>query len=104
MTLVETLCQEFKLAPWQVEAVISLLDEGNTLPFIARYRKEAHGSLDDTVLRELSERLASLRNLQARREEISSSLKKLEKWTEELQAALDNATAMGQLEDIYPSL
>ena len=80
MTLVETLCQEFKLAPWQVEAVISLLDEGNTLPFIARYRKEAHGSLDDTVLRELSERLASLRNLQARREEISSSLKKLEKW------------------------
>ena len=65
MTLVETLCQEFKLAPWQVEAVISLLDEGNTLPFIARYRKEAHGSLDDTVLRELSERLASLRNLQA---------------------------------------
>ena len=101
MTLVETLCQEFKLAPWQVEAVISLLDEGNTLPFIARYRKEAHGSLDDTVLRELSERLASLRNLQARREEISSSLKKLEKWTEELQAALDNATTMGQLEDIY---
>ena len=57
MTLVETLCQEFKLAPWQVEAVISLLDEGNTLPFIARYRKEAHGSLDDTVLRELGERL-----------------------------------------------
>ena len=101
MTLVETLCQEFKLAPWQVEAVISLLDEGTTLPFIARYRKEAHGSLDDTVLRELSERLASLRNLQARREEISSSLKKLEKWTEELQAALDNATTMGQLEDIY---
>ena len=101
MTLVETLCQEFKLAPWQVEAVISLLDEGNTLPFIARYRKEAHGSLDDTVLRELGERLASLRNLQARREEISSSLKKLEKWTEELQAALDNATTMGQLEDIY---
>ena len=48
MTLVEVLCQEFKLAPWQVEAVISLLDEGNTLPFIARYRKEAHGSLDDS--------------------------------------------------------
>ena len=101
MTLTETLCQEFHLAPWQVDAVIALLDEGNTLPFIARYRKEAHGSLDDTVLRELSERLTALRNLQARREEISASLHKLEKWTEELQCALDAATTMGQLEDIY---
>ena len=101
MTLVETLCQEFKLAPWQVEAVISLLDEGNTLPFIARYRKEAHGSLDDTTLRDLNDRLTQLRNLQTRRNEIASSLKKQEKWTEELQAALDNAATMGQLEDIY---
>ncbi len=101
MTLVEALCQEFKLAPWQVEAVISLLDEGNTLPFIARYRKEAHGSLDDTTLRDLNDRLTQLRNLQTRRDEIASSLKKQEKWTEELQAALDNAATMGQLEDIY---
>ena len=101
MTLVETLCQEFKLAPWQVEAVISLLDEGNTLPFIARYRKEAHGSLDDTTLRDLNDRLTQLRNLQARRDEIASSLKKQEKWTEQLQTALDNAATMGQLEDIY---
>ena len=101
MTLVETLCQEFKLAPWQVEAVISLLDEGNTLPFIARYRKEAHGSLDDTTLRDLNDRLTQLRNLQARRDEIASSLKKQEKWTKELQTALDNAATMGQLEDIY---
>ena len=101
MTLVEALCQEFKLAPWQVEAVISLLDEGNTLPFIARYRKEAHGSLDDTTLRDLNDRLTQLRNLQTRRDEIASSLKKQEKWTEELQTALDNAATMGQLEDIY---
>ena len=101
MTLVEALCQEFKLAPWQVEAVISLLDEGNTLPFIARYRKEAHGSLDDTTLRDLNDRLTQLRNLQARRDEIASSLKKQEKWTEQLQTALDNAATMGQLEDIY---
>ena len=101
MTLVEALCQEFKLAPWQVEAVISLLDEGNTLPFIARYRKEAHGSLDDTTLRDLNDRLTQLRNLQTRRDEIASSLKKQEKWTAELQAALDNAATMGQLEDIY---
>lgn len=101
MTLTETLCREFNLAPWQVDAVIALLDEGNTLPFIARYRKEAHGSLDDTVLRELSERLTALRNLQARREEISASLHKLDKWTGELQSALDAASTMGQLEDIY---
>ena len=101
MTLVEALCQEFKLAPWQVEAVISLLGEGNTLPFIARYRKEAHGSLDDTTLRDLNDRLTQLRNLQTRRDEIASSLKKQEKWTEELQTALDNAATMGQLEDIY---
>ena len=84
-----------------MEAVISLLDEGNTLPFIARYRKEAHGSLDDTTLRDLNDRLTQLRNLQTRRDEIASSLKKQEKWTEELQAALDNAATMGQLEDIY---
>ena len=101
MTLVEALCQEFKLAPWQVEAVISLLGEGNTLPFIARYRKEAHGSLDDTTLRDLNDRLTQLRNLQTRRDEIASSLKKQEKWTEQLQTALDNAATMGQLEDIY---
>lgn len=101
MTILEILCKEFQIAPWQAEAVIRLLDEGNTLPFIARYRKEAHGELDDQKLREISERLTSLRNLQARREEIAESLKKLEKWTEELQADLDNANTMGQLDDIY---
>ena len=101
MTIVETLCAEFKIAAWQAEAVIRLLDEGATLPFIARYRKEQHGSLDDQVLRELSERLAQLRSLEERRGEIAESLKKLEVWTEELQAALDQAVTMAQLEDIY---
>ena len=101
MTIVETLCAEFQIAPWQAEAVIRLLDEGCTLPFIARYRKEQHGSLDDQKLREISERLTSLRALEARRGEIAESLKKLEVWTEELQAALDKASTMGQLEDIY---
>ncbi|MCH5287707.1 MAG: RNA-binding transcriptional accessory protein [Christensenellaceae bacterium] len=101
MTIVETLCAEFKIAAWQAEAVIRLLDEGATLPFIARYRKEQHGSLDDQVLRELSERLAQLRSLEERRGEIAESLKKLEVWTEELQAALDQAATMAQLEDIY---
>ena len=101
MTIIETLCAEFKIAPWQAEAVIRLLDEGCTLPFIARYRKEQHGSLDDQQLREISERLTSLRAIEARRGEISESLKKLGVWTEELQAAIDQAATMGQLEDIY---
>ncbi len=101
MTIIETLCAEFKIAPWQAEAVIRLLDEGCTLPFIARYRKEQHGSLDDQQLREISERLTSLRAIEARRGEISESLKKLGVWTEELQAAIDQAATMSQLEDIY---
>ena len=101
MTIIETLCAEFSIAPWQAEAVIRLLDEGCTLPFIARYRKEQHGSLDDQKLREISERLASLRAIETRRGEISESLKKLGVWTEELQAALDKAATMGQLDDIY---
>lgn len=101
MTILETLCREFQIAPWQAEAVVKLLDEGNTLPFIARYRKEAHGELDDQKLREISERLNALRNIEARRNEIFESLKKLEKWTEELQLALEKAETMGQLEDIY---
>lgn len=101
MSIVETLCAEFRIAPWQAEAVIALLDEGCTLPFIARYRKERHGSLDDQTLRELSERLTALRALEKRREEIAESLKKLEVWTEELQAQLDKATTQSQLEDLY---
>ncbi len=101
MTIIETLCAEFHIAPWQTEAVIRLLDEGCTLPFIARYRKEQHGSLDDQKLREISERLTSLRALEARRGEIGESLKKLNVWTEELQIALDKAGTMSQLEDIY---
>ncbi|MBQ8535867.1 MAG: RNA-binding transcriptional accessory protein, partial [Clostridia bacterium] len=95
------LSREFNVQPWQAQAVIRLLDEGNTLPFIARYRKEQHGELDDQKLREMSERLNQLRNLEARRQEIAASLEKLEKWTPELQAALDKAETMGALEDIY---
>ena len=91
MTIVEALCTEFKVLPWQIEAVIRLLDEGNTLPFIARYRKEQHGSLDDQQLRSISERLTQLRNLEQRKQEISDSLRKLEVWTEELQKEIDAA-------------
>ncbi len=101
MNITQKLCEEFSIQPWQAEAVIRLLDEGATVPFIARYRKEQHGSLDDQKLREISERLAALRSLDERRCEISESLKKLEVWTEELQKALDKALTVAQLEDIY---
>ena len=101
MEAAKILATEFKIQPWQAEAVIRLLDEGNTLPFIARYRKEQHGELDDQKLREIAEQLAQLRALEARREEIAASLQKLEVWTEELQRALDAAGTMGELEDIY---
>ncbi|MBE5768230.1 MAG: RNA-binding transcriptional accessory protein [Clostridiales bacterium] len=99
--MISILCAEFGIAPWQAEAIIRLLDEGATLPFIARYRKEQHGSLDDQKLRDIAQRLTQLRNLQQRREEISDSLKKLEVWTEELQQEIDRAATMAQLEDIY---
>ena len=101
MTITQTLCQEFQTAPWQIDAVIRLLDEGCTLPFIARYRKEQHGSLDDQKLREISERLTALRALEARWQEISESLQKLDVWTEKLQSDLDAAATLAQLEDIY---
>ena len=95
------LAKELGIQVWQVEAVVSLLDEGATIPFIARYRKEKHGELDDTKLRDLAEGLTRLRNLEQRRQEISESLQKLEKWTEELQAQIDSAETLSALEDIY---
>jgi len=101
VTIIDILCKEFMIQPWQANAVVNLLDEGNTLPFIARYRKEQHGSLDDQKLREISERLTQLRNLEQRRQEITDSLQKLGVWTEELQKQIDEADAMGRLEDIY---
>ena len=101
MVMTDVLCREFGIQPWQAEAVIRLLDEGNTLPFIARYRKEQHGSLDDQKLRAISERLTQLRNLEQRRQEIADSLHKLDAWTEELQREIDAAATMGRLEDIY---
>ena len=101
MTILEILCREFNIQPWQAEAVVTLLDEGATVPFIARYRKEKHGELDDQTLRAISERLEALRKLEARRAEIADSLKKLDKWTEALQADLDRADTMAKLEDIY---
>ena len=84
-----------------MEHVIELLDEGNTIPFIARYRKEAHGSLDDQELRELSERLDYLRGLEKRREEVRGLIDGLGALTEEVEAALAGAATLSEIEDIY---
>ena len=101
MDFTTVLCDQFHLQPWQVNNVIQLLDEGNTIPFIARYRKEAHGTLDDQVIRELSERLNYLRNLQKRKEEVGEAIAAQEAMTGELQAALDAAATLAEVEDIY---
>ena len=101
MNITEVLCKEFSLQSWQVENTVRLIDEGNTIPFIARYRKEAHGTLDDQVLRRLSERLAYLRNLDKRREEVSAAINAQEKLTPEIEAMLDKASTLAEIEDIY---
>ena len=71
MDIVSTLCQEFAVKEWQVNAVTELWDDGNTVPFIARYRKEAHGSLDDQIIHDMTERLQYLRNFEQRKNEIN---------------------------------
>jgi len=101
MNFTELLAREFSLRPAQVQAVIDLLDAGNTIPFIARYRKEATGSLDDQILREMAERLEYLRNLEKRREEIEKALTEQDVLTEELSARLAAAATLSELEDLY---
>ena len=101
MDIIKTITQEFGLQSWQVENTVNLLDEGNTIPFIARYRKEAHGTLDDQVIRGISERLTYLRNLDKRREEILGSIEEQGKLTEELSEAIGKAATLAELEDLY---
>lgn len=101
MDFAKTLAAEFKLTEANVAAAIALIDEGNTIPFIARYRKEATGSMDDQVLRELNDRLAYLRNLVARKAEVAASIEEQGKMTQEIQAALDAAVTLAAVEDIY---
>ena len=101
MTIIETLAKELNLKPDAVERTVALIDEGNTIPFIARYRKEVTGSLDDTVLRQLDERLTYLRNMEARREEIRNLIAAQEKLTPEIEKAIEDAKTMTELEDIY---
>ena len=100
-TIAELLSQELGQKLQYIENVITLIDEGNTIPFIARYRKEMHGTMDDTTLRTLETRLQYLRNLQERRDEVKNSIENQGKLTEELAAAIDAAATLAEVEDLY---
>lgn len=101
MTINEKLISEFNLKPFQVENTVKLIDEGNTIPFIARYRKEMTGSLDDQILRELFERLTYLRNLDETREKYKQAIAELGALTDELATAIDAAQTLTELDDLY---
>lgn len=101
MDFVSILAQQFQLQQWQVQKVIELIDEGNTIPFIARYRKEAHGSLDDQMLRNIAERLEYLRSLEKRREEVTGLITAADCMTDEIAAALAAAETLSEIDDIY---
>ena len=101
MTIIEQLARKLNRPAEHIENVVRLLDEGNTIPFIARYRKELHGSMDDTALRTLEERLAYLRNLTERKESVKASIAEQEKLTDELAAAIDAAQTLAEVEDLY---
>ena len=101
MDILQTITNEFNLTQTHVKNIVSLLDEGNTVPFIARYRKEMTGSCDDQVLRELSDRLTYLRNLEKRKEEVSNSIVEQGKMTKEIECSLAEAVTLTEVEDIY---
>ncbi|MEG1917700.1 MAG: Tex family protein [Oscillospiraceae bacterium] len=99
--IIQILARELQQPAQSVQNVVTLLDEGNTIPFIARYRKELHGAMDDTVLRTLFDRLTYLRSLAARRQEVKSTIDGQGKLTEELSAAIDSAATLAEVEDLY---
>ena len=101
MQIIEALARELGQPVKYVENVVNLMDEGNTIPFIARYRKEMHGSMDDTTLRTLEDRLGYLRNLEGRKEDVKKTIEGQGKLTEELCAAIDKAVTLAEVEDLY---
>ena len=101
MDITKIIAEELNVKVSQVEAAVRLIDEGNTIPFIARYRKEATGGLSDEVLRELGERLAYLRNLEARKEEVKNAIENQGKLTDEIVNSLALAKTLAEVEDIY---
>ena len=101
MDIIQVLTDELQVKRWQIEAAVKLIDEGNTIPFISRYRKEATGSLNDEVLRNLHERLLYLRNLEEKKEQVLSSIEEQGKLTEELKKAILAAQTLVVVEDLY---
>ena len=101
MNINQTLAAEFKLRQEQIDNTVSLIDDGKTIPFIARYRKELTGSLDDQLLREIFDRLTYLRNLEKRKQEISDAITAQDKMTDEIVAAISKAATLVEVEDIY---
>ena len=101
MEIIKVLASEFKKEVWQIENSVALMDEGCTIPFIARYRKERTGELDDQILREIFDRLTYLRNLEQRKEEVIKSITEQEKMTDEIMDMLSRAKTLSEVEDIY---
>ncbi len=101
MNIIQKLAEEFNIKEEQVSKTVALIDEGNTIPFIARYRKEETGSLDDTVLRDLDDRLTYLRNIEKRKEEVHNLISEMGKMTDEIAAAIEQAVTITEVDDIY---
>ncbi|MEG1621500.1 MAG: Tex-like N-terminal domain-containing protein, partial [Oscillospiraceae bacterium] len=101
MDIIKQLAEELKLKESQVKATVELIDGGNTIPFIARYRKEATGSLDDNILRDLFDRLTYIRNLEKRKTEVTTAIETLELLTDELREEISNSATLTEVEDIY---
>ena len=99
--IIETLSRELNVRQEHAKAVVDLLDEGNTVPFIARYRKEQHGTMDDQTIRALADRLQYLRGLEQRKAEVIAAVTALEKLTPELESAVMSAATMAEVEDLY---
>ena len=101
MDIITTLAQELEIKPWQADAAVKLIDDGNTIPFISRYRKEATGSLNDEVLRKLFERLNYLRSLEEKKAQVIATIEEQGKLTPELRAQIENAQTLVVVEDLY---
>ena len=97
----EVIAKQFDVKEEYVGNIIALLDEGNTIPFIARYRKEAHGTMDDQLIRQIADKLTYLRNLDARREEVRGLITEQGNMTDEISAALDKAATLAEIDDVY---
>ena len=101
MNIIKKISEELNVKEWQVQAAVELIDEGCTIPFIARYRKEKTGSLNDEVLRNLGERLTYLRNLEEKKAQVISAIESQEKMTPELKKQIEEAQTMVTVEDLY---